>query len=99
MPEAFAVLAVVVVAIAAWIGAWMQARNPANHDSRQEQVRLQHHYAWLQERLEVARRENWGGEMVGGLADELEATARQLEGTNALPPPSQVARAAAGERP
>lgn len=79
MPEAFAVLVVVVVAIAAWFGAWMQARDPANYNAREEAERLRHHAVWLEQRLELAQREKWGGDMVTGIADELDATCRQLD--------------------
>jgi hypothetical protein len=79
MPEALAVLVVVVIAIAAWFGAWMQARNPANYNAREEAERLRHHVAWLEQRLELAQREKWGGDMVAGISDELETTFRQLD--------------------
>lgn len=77
MPEALAILVIVVVAVAAWIGAWVHARNPANYNVRHEIERLHYQAGWLQERLEVARRENWGGEMIANLEAELEATRRQ----------------------
>ena len=78
MPEALAVLAVVVVTIVAWFGAWMHARNPANYNARDEVARLRQHSAWLHQRLELAQRERWGGDMIASLSDEIEATAEQL---------------------
>lgn len=83
MPEALAVVAVFVVAVVAWLGAWLHARDPANTNAGAEMERLRHHAVWLQQRLEVARREGWGEEMVTNLADELNSTARQLEQTDA----------------
>ena len=78
MPEAFAVLAVVVVTIVAWFSAWMHARNPANTNAQAEIARLRQHAAWLEQRMEVAQREKWGGDMIATLSDEMEGTARQL---------------------
>ncbi len=83
MPEALAVVAVLVVAVVAWLGAWLHARDPANYNARAEAERLRHHSVWLQERLELAQRERWSEEMVSNLADELNMTARQLEKTDA----------------
>lgn len=76
MPEALAVLAVFVVAVVAWVGAWLHARDPANYKPTEEHARLQHHEGWLQGRLETARREKWSEDMVANLEEDLEA-ARQ----------------------
>jgi hypothetical protein len=78
MPEALAVLAVFVVAVAAWLGAWMQARDPANQNVHDETERLQLHVRWLEQRLDLAERENWGGEMIAGLQEEMQLTSRLL---------------------
>jgi hypothetical protein len=83
MPEALAVVAVFVVAVVAWLGAWLHARDPANYNARAEVERLRHHAVWLQQRLEVAQREAWSEDMVANLSDELDATVRQLEQTDA----------------
>lgn len=77
MPEALAVLAVFVVAIAAWFGAWVQARDPAHQNVRDETERLQVQIRWLEQRLDLARRENWSGDMIACLQDEIESTSRQ----------------------
>lgn len=79
MPEALVVLGVLAVALISWLGAWLHTRNPANTNPAEEAARLREHVAWLEQRLEVARRENWGGEMVAGIAAELSTTSRQLE--------------------
>lgn len=78
MPEALAVFAVFVVTIVAWFSAWMHARNPANYNARDEAERLRHHAAWLEQRLEVAHREQWGDDMIDALNDERDLTRRQL---------------------
>lgn len=77
MPEALAVLVVLAVAVVAWVGAWLHARDPANYKPREEHARLQHHESWLQSRLETAQRENWSDDMVAHLAADLEAARRQ----------------------
>jgi hypothetical protein len=78
MPEAFAVFLIFVIAIAAWFGAWLSSRNPANYRPIEEAARLEQHAAWLKQRLEVAQRENWDDEMIAPLAAELEAISREL---------------------
>ena len=79
MPEALAVAVVFIVAIVAWFGAWLNARNPANYNARDEMARLRHHAAWLEQRLETAQRERWGEDMVENISDELATTSAQLE--------------------
>lgn len=83
MPEAFAVLAVFFVVVAAWFGAWLHARNPANHNPIEDAQRLRMHADWLAERLTTARREKWGGEMVANLTIELNATSEQVSRSEA----------------
>ena len=78
MPEALAVVAVAVVTIVAWFGAWMHTRNPANYKPHDEIARLRQRAVWIQQRLEVAQRERWGSDMIATLLDELGATAEQL---------------------
>src|SRR3954469_25212344 len=78
MPEAFAVLAVFLVAVVAYVAAWMQSRDPANFNRIEDEARLRQHAAWLASRLELARRENWSDEMVGNLEGELALAMRQL---------------------
>lgn len=79
MPEALAVLAVFVVAVVAWVGAWLHARDPANYKPHEEHSRLQHHEGWLQSRLETARREKWSEDMVANLEADLEAARSERE--------------------
>jgi hypothetical protein len=76
MPEAFAIFAVFAVVAAAFVGARQNGTRPA--DKRQEIERLKHQELWLQQRLERARRENWGGDMIAAFTRDLEATSRQL---------------------
>lgn len=77
MPEALAVLAVFAVAVVAWVGAWLHARDPANYKPHEEHSRLQHHEGWLEGRLQTAERENWSEDMVATLRADLEAARRQ----------------------
>ena len=83
MPEALAVLAVFAVVVIAWVGASLQARDPAQQNASADLQRLQQHAAWLQHRLSVARRENWGDDMIASLGAELDATTQQLARTTA----------------
>ena len=78
MPEAFAVLVVFVVCLAAWIGALLTARDPAKQNVAEDLATLRHQRLWLEQRLETAQRENWGGEMVERIASELDANAQAI---------------------
>lgn len=78
MPEALAVIAVFFVTVVVYVAAWLQARDPAQNTPRHELERLQTREAWLRQRLELARRENWDGKMRAAIADELGATSHHL---------------------
>jgi hypothetical protein len=78
MPEALAIVAIVVVALAAWIGALLHTRNPANYNAVREAERLRQHAAWLEQRIEVAQREKWGSHMLEPLTAELRTTSNAL---------------------
>lgn len=77
MPEALAIFAVFAVIAASFIGARQHAGHGAT-DPRREIERLQHQERWLRQRLERAKRENWGSEMIAGFAKDLESTSREL---------------------
>jgi hypothetical protein len=83
MPEAFAVLFVFAVAVAAYVGARVQAVSPLQDDPRADLQRLQHHRAWLERRLEQAARENWGDDMLTQIASEVDSTDAALVKTRA----------------
>ena len=83
MPEALAVVAVLVVTLIAWVGALLHARDPANHNGAAEVARLRHHAAWLEQRLERAQREGWGSDMIRPLSDEIAAVSAQLQRVSA----------------
>ncbi len=85
MPEALAVLGILVVAVAAWLGAWWQARDPANYNAQEEAERLRHQADWLEQRLRVAQRENWGAEMEAGIREELQGARQRLAAAKACP--------------
>jgi hypothetical protein len=85
MPEAFAVLVVFVVCVAAYIGALLTARDPARQNRAEDLARLRQHRVWLEQRLETAQRENWGDDMIEGIAAELDETARQVAAHAARP--------------
>ncbi len=78
MPEALAVLAVFAVCLAAYVAAWLRSRDPSLVNATEDLQRLQHHEAWLRERLQRAQLERWDSDMIAGIADELRATSHQL---------------------
>lgn len=78
MPEAFAVLGVLVVAVAAWLGAFIRARDPALQNPAEDLQRMRQHADWLEQRLHLARRERWDETMIASLETELRTTAQQL---------------------
>lgn len=78
MPEALAVLVVVVISLAAWLAAWLQTRRTPQLSTPADLECLRHHESWLRQRLERAQREQWGDDMVAGLAAELQATSEHL---------------------
>jgi hypothetical protein len=79
MPGALPILAfVILVALVCWVAAWTHTRNAANHDPREDYRRLQRHAAWLEQRLDVARRERWGPEMIASLSRQLGVACQQL---------------------
>jgi hypothetical protein len=79
MPGLFPVLiALVMLALVAWLAAWRYVRNPQNCDPREDFRVLQRHAAWLEQRLDVARRERWDAEMIKRLSDELGVACNEL---------------------
>ncbi len=75
MPILAAALAIAVVA---WFAAWRSARSPRRPDPREEYRQLQRHAAWLEQRLDLARRERWDREMILRLSHQLGVACRQL---------------------
>ena len=78
MPEALAIVAVFAVAVAAWVGALLHARDPRNHSPVIERARLRDQQAMLHERLNLARQERWSPEMIESLSDQLAEVSSQL---------------------
>ena len=68
----------VVIAVSAWLAAWRHTRNPSNQDPREDYRQLQRHAAWLEQRLDVARRERWSPEMIASLSAQLGDACQQL---------------------
>lgn len=79
MPGAVIILGVfVVIALVACIMAWAHTRNPANRDPREDYRQLQRQAEWLEQRLDVARRERWSAEMIRSLEQQLGAACDHL---------------------
>jgi len=78
MPASLILVPALAVAFVSLLAAWLYTRNTANHSLREEVQRLKIHAAWLEQRLDTARRERWGHEMIVSLSDQLGATCEQL---------------------
>ncbi len=79
MPEAFAILAVFAISVAAYVNGLLKARDPSLRTPVREMQRLQRQAAWLEERLDQARREKWGTMMAERISAELGETLRELK--------------------
>jgi len=73
MPEAIAVLFVSFVSVGVYIYAHVQARDPSKRDPVEESKMTEQKIAWLQERLERAKKEKWDQHMIVSLTDQLQA--------------------------
>jgi hypothetical protein len=78
MPATLILLPALGIALVSWIAAWLYTRNSANHSSVDELQRLRNHAAWLEQRLDTARQERWGHEMIVSLSDQLGTACEQL---------------------
>jgi hypothetical protein len=79
MPGLMPILAVaLVVAVTAWLAAWRQTSGRARRNPREEYRQRQRHAAWLEQRLDQARRERWDPEMIATLSNQLGVACRQL---------------------
>jgi hypothetical protein len=78
MPEAFVVMAVFAISVAAYVNGVIKSRDPSLRSPERERQRLQRHAEWLEMRLDTARREKWGVEMTTAISTELGATLQEL---------------------
>gem|GEM_PF-2523897 len=78
MPEAFAVLAVFAISVAAYVNGLLKARDPSLRTPAREIERLERQAEWLEQRLDQARREKWGVVMAERISAELGATLEEL---------------------
>ena len=78
MPEVLVIIVVPIIAAVIYVTMWIRSRDPALHDPREQFARSQRQVSWLEERLAMARREQWGGEMVASIAAEFETTTLEL---------------------
>ena len=78
MPATFILVPAVIIGLIAWLAAWWNTRKPANSSPGEELRRLRNHAAWLEQRLDTARRERWSREMIVGLSEELGTACQQL---------------------
>ena len=84
MPASILLFPAVVIALIAWTAAWWFTRKSRPETRRDEIERLRRHAIWLEQRLDTARRERWGREMIVSLSQQLglacEDLARAQEG-------------------
>ncbi|MEY4940942.1 MAG: hypothetical protein RIQ93_2677 [Verrucomicrobiota bacterium] len=79
MPGAVVILGLfITIALVAWMAAWAHTRDPSNRDPREDYRQLQRQTAWLEQRLDLARREKWSPEMIQSLEQKLGAACDQL---------------------
>ncbi|MEO6004542.1 MAG: hypothetical protein ABIZ04_13640 [Opitutus sp.] len=93
MPEALVIFAVFAVAVAVFVGGWVQARDPANFNAQRELIRSREQHRLLQERLHRAQRENWSAEMIATVSSQLEDTAAEIERLREMSAPPSGAKA------
>lgn len=67
-----------VIALVSGMAAWWYVERPANYHPRNELMRLRNHAAWLEQRLDLARRERWGHDMIVSLSEQLGVACQQL---------------------
>lgn len=78
MPATLILLPALALALVAWLGAWWYTRDAAKHGARNELQRMWNHAAWLEQRLDTARRERWDHEMIVSVSNQLSAACAQL---------------------
>ena len=71
MPATFLLFPALVIGVVAWLAAWWFTHKPVENGERDEIIRLRNHAAWLEQRLDTARRERWDREMIASLSDQL----------------------------
>lgn len=77
MPEALAVIFVLLVSVIIYVVARVQAVR-APRDPERELAHLQHHHTWLAERQLAAERDQWDDVMKARLAQQLAETRRKI---------------------
>jgi hypothetical protein len=78
MPATFILLPAFVIGIIAWVAAWWFTRTSPSDSQRNELQRLRNHALWLEQRLDIARRERWDREMILTLSDQLGDACNEL---------------------
>ena len=94
MPATLVLIPVLILALAASLAAWWYTRDGAHHGTRDELQRMWNHAAWLEQRLDTARRERWDHEMIVSVSNQLAAACAQLASaqTRARRRPTTTAR-------
>jgi len=82
MPEALVILFVFAIAGGAYLFARFQVQDPSRTDHVEDLKRLTEEHAWLEQRLGLARKENWDRTMIAPLVERHSLTARRLAQAN-----------------
>jgi hypothetical protein len=71
MPVTLFLVPALLIALIAWIAAWRYTHTAEPEPPRDEVERLRNHALWLEQRLDLARREKWDRAMVADLSHQL----------------------------
>jgi hypothetical protein len=82
MPEAIAVIFVTVVSVGIYIFARVQAASSSASNPDEALDGLKQQQQWLEQRLEVAKREKWDHEMIVRISQQLELTGAMIRKTS-----------------
>jgi len=77
MPASFILVPAAVIGLIAWFTAWWFT-HARGESPRAEIERLRNHAAWLEQRLDTARRERWDPDMIVSLSGQLGVACQAL---------------------
>lgn len=78
MPVTLFLVPGLLIALIAWIAAWRYTHTIERDGPRDHLQRLRNHAAWLEQRLDVARREKWDRAMILDLSHQLGVVCEEL---------------------
>lgn len=78
MPVTLFLVPALLIALIAWIAAWRYTHVVDRAAPRDELQRLRNHALWLEQRLDIARREKWDRAMLEDLSHQLGLACEEL---------------------